>query len=217
MSTPERPRRHAPALATCLGGLAIASLAVLAALGNWPLVARSAPLNEARAALRSDRPAAVAQQGDPTLGLGREPTAEEIRRWDIDVRPDGQGLPPGRGSVAHGAEVYATMCAICHGASGEGGPYDRLVGREPLTSPSPVKTIGNYWPYAAPLWDYVRRAMPFDRPGSLAPDDVYAVVAWLLYMNEIVPEDAVLDRETLPQVRMPAEGIFVPDPRPDVP
>jgi len=152
--------------------------------------------------------------------LGREATPEEIAAWDIDVRPDGEGLPPGRGTVAEGKKVYAQLCVSCHGARGEGGQYEALVGREPRQGfpfgrhdPPLKQTVGNYWPYATTLYDYINRAMPQAVPNSLKPDEVYSLVAFILYMNEIVPEHAVMDRESLPQVVMPARDRFVMDNR----
>jgi len=148
--------------------------------------------------------------------LGRPPTAEEVRAWDIDVAPDGQGLPAGRGSVEDGAKVYEEFCVRCHGATGVEGPMPKLVGGQgTLTTDHPVKTIGSYWSYATTLYDYVYRTMPFSAPQSLSPDQVYAVVAWLLFRNGLIDEDFVLTRETLPSVRMPYHG-YVTDPRPDV-
>ena len=153
------------------------------------------------------------------FGLGREPSVEEIERWDIDVMPDGTGLPPGSGTVGQGAELYAAECASCHGATGTEGPYDRLVGRVaddefPFgRDPSVRSTIGNYWPYATTLYDYIYRTMPFGTPGTLAPDEVYGLVAVLLFMNGIVPEDAVMNAQTLPLVMMPARDRFVEDDR----
>ena len=158
-------------------------------------------------------------EGPPRLGLGRPATAAEIRAWDIDVRPDGTGLPPGRGTAARGAMVYAAKCAACHGAAGRNGPFDALVGREPRAGfpfgrdPSLVRTVGNYWPYATTLYDYIHRAMPWMWPGSLEPDEVYGLVAYLLFLNEIVPEHAVLDAGTLPRIVMPAHDRFVRDNR----
>jgi mono/diheme cytochrome c family protein len=155
----------------------------------------------------------------PRFGFGRPATADEIRAWDIDVRPDGAGLPPGRGTVAQGTAVYAARCAACHGPAGRNGPFDALVGREPRTGfpfgrdPSLVRTVGNYWPYATTLYDYIRRAMPWMQPGSLEPDEVYGLVAYLLFLNEIVREDAVTDAATLPKVVMPAHDRFVRDNR----
>ena len=158
-------------------------------------------------------------------GLGHEISPQDFAAWDIDVRPDGQGLPPGHGSVAEGREIFAQVCAACHGDKGEGksvpgavGGFDRLVGGfGTLDKPSPTLTVGSFWPYATTLFDYVRRAMPFSAPQSLTNDQVYAVSAYVLYMNNIVPEDAVLDAKSLPQVKMPnQDGFITEDPRPDV-
>lgn len=149
--------------------------------------------------------------------LGRVATPEEIQSWDIDVGPDGKGLPAGRGTVEEGARVYAGRCAGCHGATGVEGPTPKLVGGQgTLTSVRPVKTVGSYWPYATTLFDYIYRAMPFVAPQSLTPDQVYAVTAWILFQNGLLDKDVVLNRETLPEVRMPNRTGFVPDPRPDV-
>lgn len=151
-------------------------------------------------------------------GLGRPATDAEIAAWDIDVDRDGRKLPAGRGSVAHGREVFAAQCASCHGQAGEGGLGDRLVGGQgTLASAKPVKTVGSYWPYAPTLFDYVRRAMPMNAPQSLGTDDTYAVVGYLLNLNGLVTDDAVLDARSLAAVRMPNRDGFVADPRPDVP
>jgi cytochrome c len=159
-----------------------------------------------------------AEEDAGTYGLGRRATDEEIHAWEIDIAPDGKGLPPGHGTVKRGAMVYAAKCAGCHGPTGIEGPSDRLVGgQQTLQTPKPVKTIGSYWPYATTLYDYIRRAMPFDAPQSLTPDDIYAVTAWLLYRNGIIGEEAVMDARTLPAVQMPNRQGFLPDPRPDVP
>jgi len=152
------------------------------------------------------------------LGLGTPPDAALLRAWDIDVAPDGSGLPPGRGSVAEGARLYAQRCAVCHGAHGEGGPMDKLAGGiGTLASAKPVKTVGSFWPYATTLFDYVRRAMPFTAPQTLSNEEVYALTAYLLNLNGIVASDAVMDAAALAAVRMPNRNGFVPDPRPDVP
>ena len=136
--------------------------------------------------------------------FGRTPTPEEIKLWDIDVRPDGAGPPEGRGTVAQGKSVYENNCEVCHGAKGVGGVKDRLVGGEgTLASDKPIKTVGSYWPYATTLFDYIRRAMPYTNPGSLSADDTYAVAAYILNLNGILPDDGELDRETLPKVQMP--------------
>jgi S-disulfanyl-L-cysteine oxidoreductase SoxD len=157
----------------------------------------------------------VAAAGGPgyrgPFGFGRVPGEGEIAARDIAVGPDGEGLPPGRGTVSAGEQVYVSKCAACHGPTGTEGPMDRLVG-----GTLPVKTIGSYWPYATTVFDYIRRAMPFDRPGSLTDQEVYAVTAWLLFKNQIIAADQVIDAQTLPQIRMPNRDGFVPDPRPDV-
>jgi mono/diheme cytochrome c family protein len=153
---------------------------------------------------------------DP-VGLGRPPTAALLLAWDIDVSPNGTGLPPGSGNVPEGRRIYAARCAACHGNEGQGGPMDRLAGgRGSLASAQPIKTVGSFWPHATTLYDYVRRAMPFDSPQSLAPDEVYAVSAFILFLNGIVGEGAVMDAVSLPAVSMPNRNGFVADPRPDV-
>jgi S-disulfanyl-L-cysteine oxidoreductase SoxD len=143
-------------------------------------------------------------------GFGRPATPQEIKGWDIDVSPSGAGLPPGRGDVRQGAAIFADKCAACHGAHGEGKPMPRLVGGiGTLRDKKPVKTVGSYWPYATTLFDYVRRAMPLDAPQSLSPDEVYAVSAYVLFLNGIVPQDAALDADTLPKIKMPNRDGFV--------
>ena len=168
----------------------------------------------------STRPSSAKSPEPARFGLGRVASVAEIARWDHDVMPDGTGLPDGRGSVEEGRALYATLCAKCHGADGEGGPFDRLVGRPEGADPFPFaedprapRTIGSYWPFATTLFDYTRRAMPSDRPGSLRDDEVYALTAYLLHLNGLVAGDAVLDRETLPEIAMPARERFVPDRR----
>lgn len=155
-----------------------------------------------------------------SFGLGRPATDREIAAVDIDVMPDGHGLPAGSGTVADGAAIYAGQCAICHGENLEGTPLAaRLVPAPGDTVfpdgevPSSARAIGNYWPYATTLFDYIRRAMPFDRPGSLTDQEVYAVTAYLLARNGILAENATLDAATLAAVRMPARDRFVPDDR----
>jgi hypothetical protein len=160
------------------------------------------------------RPAAAADG----LGIGSPVTAHELELWDIDIAPNGAGLPPGRGDAAEGRRVYMQVCATCHGPSGTEGPMDKLAGGGgTLDSAKPVKTVGSFWPYATTLFDYVRRAMPFTQPQSLSNEQVYAVTAYLLHLNGILAEDAVLDAASLPKVQMPNRGGFFPDPRPDVP
>ena len=153
------------------------------------------------------------------LGIGRAATADEIKALDIDVMPDGRGLPPGRGTAADGARIYAAKCASCHGKTGEGATAERLVATEAgknfdfATNPKLVRAVGNYWPYATTLYDYTYRAMPFLQPGTLTPDETYALTAYILALNKIVPDDAVIDAKTLPQVKMPARNRFVVDNR----
>jgi cytochrome c len=153
----------------------------------------------------------------PTYGLGRTPTAEQIKAWDVTIPSDGTGLPPGSGTAALGKPIYAERCASCHGPNGADGKYDRLVGgRGTLTTAKPVLTIGSFWPYAPTLWSYINRAKPVDEPGSLTSEQVYAVTAYLLFLNGIIGEHDVMDARTLREVRMPNRDGFVSDPRPDV-
>jgi S-disulfanyl-L-cysteine oxidoreductase SoxD len=159
--------------------------------------------------------AARAEAQSP-YGIGRVATPAEIAGWNIDVGGDGSNLPPGSGSVSHGHEAFDQQCAACHGARGEGGVGDRLVGGQgTLATPKPVRTVGSYWPYAPTLFDYIRRAMPQNAPGSLSNDDVYAVSAYILSLNGLLPADATLDAKTLAAIKMPNRNMFVGDPRPD--
>lgn len=163
-------------------------------------------------------------EDEPVIyGFGSPASDEEIAAWDIDVRPDGQGLPAGKGTPAEGAAIYAVQCAACHGANGEGGLNDRLVVHspgEPFPDSKDVdawrhRTVGNYWPYATTLFDYIRRSMPYTLPGSLDNNEVYALTAHILHLNHIIAADAEMNAETLPTVVMPAHGKFVPDDRQD--
>jgi cytochrome c len=151
--------------------------------------------------------------------IGRTPSAEEIRSADITVLPDGAGLPAGQGNASAGEIVYSNRCAECHGAKAAGrkGEYPALVGgRGTLSTSKPVKTVGSYWPYATTLWDEVNRAMPFNTPHVLRPDDVYAVTAYILYLNGIVARDQQLNEKTLPKIAMPNRNGFIQDTRPDI-
>ena len=150
-------------------------------------------------------------------GIGRTATAAEIAGWNIDVGRDGRGLPAGSGSVAHGREVFEQQCAACHGDKGQGGVGDRLVGGQgTLATPHPIKTVGSYWPYAPTLFDYIRRAMPQNAPGSLSNEDVYAVSAYILSLNGLLPADTELDAKSMAAIKMPNRNMFVGDSRPDV-
>jgi len=151
----------------------------------------------------------------PKYAVGRAPTAEEVKSWDISVAPDGTGLPEGSGTAAQGKDVYATKCAKCHGAQGQGGDEGPLAGGQgTLRGPKPLKTVGSFWPYATTLFDYTNRAMPFKQPGTLTHNQVYAVVAHILRLNGIIGAHDVMNAKTLPQVKMPNRNGFVPDPRP---
>lgn len=157
--------------------------------------------------------AAFAQQPN----RGRPLTADEVRKIDITVAPDGTGLPPGNGSVAEGEKVYVQKCLGCHGPQGAGKPMEQLTGGVgSLASGKPVKTAASFWPAATTLFDYTRRAMPITSPQSLTNDEAYAVTAYLLSIDGIVPKDAVLNSKSLPQVKMPNRDGFVrwwPEPR----
>jgi cytochrome c len=150
-------------------------------------------------------------------GIGRAATPAEIAGWNIDVDRYGNNLPPGSGSVSHGREVFDQQCAACHGAKGEGGVGDQLVGGQgTLATPKPVRTVGSYWPYAPTLFDYIRRAMPQNAPQSLSDEDVYAVSAYILHMNGLLSAEATLDANTLSAIKMPNRNMFVGDSRPDI-
>ncbi|PHS15650.1 MAG: cytochrome C [Kangiella sp.] len=149
--------------------------------------------------------------------MGDHAAQEVIAGWDIDIRPDGMGLPPGSGSVEDGEEMYEEKCASCHGSFGEGeGSWPKLAGGEgTLTDARPTKSVGSYWPYASTLWDYIHRAMPFPAPQSLEDDEVYAITAYVLYLNEIVEDDFVLTKENFATIKMPNQDSFYVDDRPD--
>ncbi|MBD1434546.1 cytochrome c [Sphingobacterium sp. DN00404] len=142
------------------------------------------------------------------FGIGRPADKSFIAKWDIDVRPDGKGLPKGEGNVKDGAVVYQNKCASCHGVNGYEGPEDKLV-----TDSTGRNTIGNYWPYATTIFDYVRRAMPFNAPGSLTDQEVYDITAYLLYLNGIIQEEYIITEKTLPAVEMPAKKRYILDDR----
>ena len=143
-------------------------------------------------------------------GLGQEISPADLAAWDISIAPDGVGLPEGSGSVTAGADVYAAKCASCHGETGTEGPVDPLAGGiGSLASDAPAKTVGSFWPYATTLFDYTRRAMPYDAPQSLSADDLYAVTAYVLHLNDIVGADAVLDAASLTAIEMPNKDGFI--------
>jgi cytochrome c len=194
--------------------------AIMAAMGL--VLAASCGGGSAPASFRARDDGAV--PGGPGAGqgyaLGRPATAAEVAAWDHDVAGTGEGLPAGRGTVADGEALYAAQCASCHGAGGEGmAPYPALVNRAPngefnfANDPKAVKAIGNYWSHAPSLFDYIKRAMPLTAPGSLTDDQVYAVTAYLLAVNTVIPRTATLDAAALRAVKMPAADRFVPDDR----
>jgi S-disulfanyl-L-cysteine oxidoreductase SoxD len=160
---------------------------------------------------------ATSAQAQSPYGIGRPATPAEIAGWNIDIDREGHNLPPGSGAVSHGQEVFDQQCAACHGAKGEGGVGDQLAGGQgTLATPKPVRTVGSYWPYAPTLFDYIRRAMPQNAPQSLSNDDVYAVSAYILHLNGLLPAGATLDASTLAAIPMPNRSMFTGDTRPDV-
>jgi S-disulfanyl-L-cysteine oxidoreductase SoxD len=160
---------------------------------------------------------AMSARATERYGIGRPATPEEVKGWDIDIGHDGSNLPPGSGTVERGRALFGEQCAACHGVEGQGGVGDRLVGGQgTIASAKPVRTVGSYWPYAPTLFDYIRRAMPQNAPQSLSNEDVYAVSAYILNLNGLVPADTVLDARSLAAIKMPNRDAFVPDPRPDV-
>jgi cytochrome c len=142
--------------------------------------------------------------------LGQPIGDAELAPWDISVLPDGRGLPPGGGTPAQGAPIYAQKCALCHGEGGKGGASAALVGGAPVTSMSSVKSIANFWPYATTVFDFIRRAMPFQQPRSLTDDEVYALTAYILAANKLIGENDAMNAQTLPKVRMPNRDGFIP-------
>jgi S-disulfanyl-L-cysteine oxidoreductase SoxD len=160
------------------------------------------------------RPAPPSQQQAPTFGVGRAPSAAELAAIDIEVLPNGRGLPAGSGTAEQGQPIYAARCASCHGATGREGPNDALAGGQgSLASARPLKTVGSYWPYATTLWDYINRAMPFAQPHSLTANEVYAVTAYVLSLNGVVSDRDIVSQSTLPRLRMPNRDGFIQDDR----
>lgn len=164
--------------------------------------------------------ATTAMADENELAFGRAATVEEIAAWDIDIRPDGMGLPPGSASAADGEELFFERCAACHGEFGEG--IDRwpvlMGGFDTLSEDRPEKTVGSYWPYTSTLWDYIHRAMPFGEAQSLDDEEVYAVSLYVLYLNDLVELEDVHDQDSFAKIEMPnKDGFLMPDPRPDTP
>jgi len=187
----------------------LAGAAVLFALGIGPLLAQSQKS-------KSANPTAAAAAAQPKLGLGREALPEEIKAWDIDVRPDGQGLPPGKGTVADGDQIFQDQCAACHGEFGQGnGRWPVLAGGQgTLTADRPEKTIGSFWPELSTVYDYIYRAMPFGNAQSLSPDEVYALTAYLLYLNDVVKDEKFeLSDKNFNSIKLPNAEAFYDDDR----
>jgi mono/diheme cytochrome c family protein len=192
------------------------ALLIVLALAPALVLAQSKGATKATAQPQAE---AQAQAQKAAFGFGSTVTESELKRFTSPL-PDGRGLPAGSGSVSEGKAVYMQSCASCHGQNLEGGPGDRLIGgRGTLANndptKSPIKTIESYWPYATTLFDYIKRAMPFNAPGTLTDDQVYAVSAYILAQAKIIPEDARLDAKSLAAVRMPNRDGFIPDPRPE--
>ena len=209
MRAGRRTRARRRLLAPAPMGLAAGALLVVAAASCAPPDAPPAAGGSAATAV------ALPPSPPDRFGFGAPADEARVARWDRDVGPDGAGLPPGQGTAAQGAVVFLTRCVACHGVTGTEGPNDVLVGGEPWgeTDPPRRRTIGNYWPYATTLFDYITRAMPQNDPGSLTADETYAVIAWLLAQNGLVSGDAAMDAEALAAVQMPARHRFVPDDR----
>jgi len=202
----------------------VSAIAVLTAAYNFA--------DRTIAPMPSDAPILAADSGSPDMmfiasaraeaaadakrmGLGREALAEEVAAWDLDVAPDGTGLPVGSGSVAEGEEVFIAQCAVCHGDFAEGvGNWPKLAGGDgTLADEDPLKTVGSYWPYLSTAWDYIHRSMPFGAAQTLSADDTYAMVAYILYSNFIVEDDFVLSNENFLEVEMPNSDGFIVDDR----
>jgi mono/diheme cytochrome c family protein len=144
-----------------------------------------------------------------TPNLGTSLTQTDIAAWDINILPDGTGLPAGSGTPAEGARIYAAKCSTCHGENGKGGTNAKLVGGDPIKDMETEKTIANFWPFATTLFDYIRRAMPWRQPRSLTNDEVYALTAYILSLNKLVRDDETMNAQTLPKVRMPNRDGFI--------
>lgn len=151
----------------------------------------------------------IGAYAEPLPALGVPIADEELARLDFTVLPDGEGLPDGSGDAVSGSAVYRQHCLACHGESGTGGINDELVGGQgSLATDTPKKTIGSYWPYATTLFDYIRRAMPYPSPGMLSNDEIYAVTAYLLYLNDIIDQETTIDKDSLPAIEMPNRDGF---------
>lgn len=173
----------------------------------------TAPYNQALPVTDIDVQRPSQEHWPESFGWGKNASTQDIAAKDIDVRPDGKGLPDGKGTVAAGRNIYTAKCESCHGNKDRNGVYARLFPHAIPDSSKGQKLIGNYWPYATTLYDYINRAMPFNEPGSLSHEEVYSITAYVLYMNKLWPEEKVMQRNNLATVVMPALSRFVPDDR----
>jgi len=189
----------------------VAVLVLLASvIGVATIVARQNAPAATTIPRRTVPPAPARKVAPRGPGLGVPATAAQVESADVSIGPDGAELPPGSGTPAQGEAIFNTKCIACHGPQGSGTVNDQLVGGQgTLTSTTPIKTIGSYWPYATTVFDYVRRAMPYPMPHSLSDQEVYALTAYLLSLNGVIAKDAVMDAKTLPQVKMPNRGNFI--------
>jgi len=142
--------------------------------------------------------------------LGRPVDPAEIAAWDISIQPDGTGLPPGGGTPLQGARIFAQKCAMCHGEDAKGGANAALVGGAPIANMDSARTIANFWPYSTTVFDFIRRAMPWQQPRTLTDNEVYALTAYILSLNKLIGETDSMNADTLPKVRMPNRGGFIP-------
>lgn len=185
----------------------------LVAAAGWAV---PVPAQQAKSSREKVAIAAAAQAPAAKLGIGRPALPEEVRAWDIDVRPDGAGLPPGKGTVKQGDEIFQAQCATCHGEFGQGnGRWPALAGGQgTLKADRPDKTIGSFWPDVSTVYDYIRRAMPFGNAQSLTTDEIYSLTAYILYLNDVVKdENFELNDKNLPTVKLPNAGGFYDDDR----
>ena len=200
---------------TCMRDCSHATIALAACLtacvaGPGPVATATAGATAADTASARDRGGAGGPNAALSPRLGQRISAQDAARWDLNVFPDGTGLPAGRGNATQGAALFAKQCAVCHGPGGRGATAEELAGgTAPLTAQSPDKTIGLYWPYATTVFDFTRRAMPMFAPGSLSADEVYALTAYLLFANGVIAEVEEMNAQTLPKVRMPNRDGFV--------
>jgi mono/diheme cytochrome c family protein len=202
-----RNHRARPALSRAVVAVLVLIVSVI---GVPTIVARQNAPAATTTPRKTVPPAPTRKVAPKGPGLGVSATAAQIESADVSIGPDGAGLPPGSGTPSQGEAVFNTKCIACHGPHGAGVVNDQLVGGQgTLTTTTPIKTIGSYWPYATTVFDYVRRAMPYQTPHSLSDQEVYALTAYLLSLNGVIAQDAVVDAKTLPQVKMPNRGNFI--------